>query len=186
MKKFNFILIIVLISAFYSCSKDDDNTQIKTSTENGFTFNSEFFATNELLLAGDPGHLYFFINDDTSKFNKVTGTFDGNPGQLILITIPFELEDQVNFERTYTNAVQDNEDVLTGVSFNAALLKDVLSIKGNLNLSEDSIESILPAITGEVTVSFDSETSVFSLNYTFTTTNGAITGFHESEFITIE
>lgn len=187
MKKINFILILVLISNFYSCNNDDDNTEIKTSTENGFTFNSEFFTTDELFLSGTPGELFFFIIDDTSGFNTVTRTFEGDPGQLIAIVVPFveETENPVDFVRTFTNAVQDNEDETTGVSFVAALYKDVLSIEGSIG-GNASNETISLANTGEVTVSFDAETSVFTLDYTFTTNDGTITGFHKGEFIIFE
>lgn len=188
MKKISSILILVIISTFYSCSDDDDNTEIQNPSQNGFSFNSEFFTTDELFVTGNPGELSFLIIDDTSEFNTVTREFEGDPGQVISISVPFELDGQTDFVRTYTDAIQvDDDGEITAVSFVAGLIRNVPSIVQILNGSPGTgDEIILIANTGEITISFDSETSVFTIDYTFTTSDGSITGSHESEFITID
>ena len=52
--------------------------------------------------------------------------------------------------------------------------------------NNDNNEEILIANTGIVAMSFDSENLVFTLDYEFTTDEGTVNGYHESEFIIIE
>ena len=190
MRKINSILILVVISIFFSCSDDDETTQMPNPTQNGFSFNSEFFTTDELFLTGNPGELVFIIIDDTSEFNTVTREFEGDPGQVISIGVILDVDGQEDFVRTFTNAFQNGDnpdDVDIEISFVAGLIRNVQSVVPLLTGSNlVNNETILPTNTGEVTISFDSETLVFTLDYTFTTENGTVSGSHESEFITLD
>ena len=189
MKKISTIFIIVVISIFFSCSDNDDKTQTPNPNENGFMFNSEFFTTDELFLGGNTVSPTFTIIDDTSEFNTITREFEGNPGQVIVIGVIVKIDRQEDFVRTFTDAIQefDNpDDVVVENSFAAALIGNVQTaepiLSGGISITNN--ETLFLARTGEVTISFDSETQIFTLDYTFTTDNGeVVNGFHESEFI---
>lgn len=183
MKTINFILILVLLSTFYSCS--DDDTQNDNPSQNGFTFNSEFYPTDVLFTAGNPGELTLFIVGNTSEFNPETRAFEDGQGQVVTIAVLIELDAQGNFSHTYTDAIQSSTEDITTNSFAAALIRNVSSIDPLLSGSPGSgAETLLIATSGDVSISFDSETLVITTDYTFTTNAGTITGYHESEFIT--
>jgi len=187
MKNISLILLLVLLSPFYSCSNVDDDKKTQNPSENSFTFNSELYTTDELFWTFTPERVYFFIIDDTSEFNTVTREFEGEPGQIIFIelTVNEESNELIDIAGTYTDVVEINSGNTTEVSFAAALVRDVPSLEALFNESNGS-ETILRANAGEIAVGYDSETSIFSLDYTFTTEQGVVTGFHESEFIILE
>lgn len=182
MKAIHFLLILVLASTFYSCS--DDDTQNENSSENGFTFNSVFYPTDALFTTGNPGELALYIVDDTSGFNTVTRAFEGDPGQVISIAVLIEQDAQGDFTHAYTDAVQSSADNITATSFAAGFFRNVTSIDPLLSGSTGSGDETLLIVTaGEVSISFDSDTLVITVDYTFTTNAGSLIGYHESTFI---
>ena len=159
MKKISAILILVVISIFFSCSDDDETSQMPNPNQNGFTFNSEFFTTDELIVSGMLG-IQFTIIDEASDLNLDTGEFEGDPGQAIVIFLFFDIdEDTRDFDETFTNVIQIQNDPefedIPNNSFGAALVRNIQRIEG---LSANA-ESFF-ANTGEVRVSLDFEAEI--------------------------
>ncbi len=174
MKSIHFIIFLVSFCSFISCSENDDETP--KSSDNGYTFNDDFFPTNALILtAWNPGEVTFLLLDDTAIFNSTTGEFDGNSGRGIIIAISnenvSELKDLIG---TYTNVLEDPNDDYEEGDFQGLLFMDLSGLE-----SQASSGSAVRADAGEVRVSFDSETEIFTIEYTLTTNQGTITGSYE-------
>ena len=179
MKKINLIIILAFISSFYSCDKDNDDTETKKSSLNGYTFNSEFFPTNRLILtAFGPGEVVFLLLDDTAIFNSTTGEFEGDSGRGIIIAISnenvSELKDLVG---TYTNVLEDPNDDYEEGDFRGGLFMGLQGLE--IEHEDKGIANAVQSDAGEVRVSFNSETEIFTIEYTLTTNQGTITGFYE-------
>ncbi len=174
MKNTHFIIFLVLFCSFYSCSKNDDETP--KSSNNGYTFNGDFFPTNALILtAWNPGEVAFLLLDDTAIFDNTTGEFEGNSGRGIIIGISSEnvseLKDLVG---TYTNVLEDPNDDYEEGDFQGLLFMGLSGLESQANSG-----SAVRADAGEVKVSYDSETGIFIIEYTLTTDQGTITGSYE-------
>ena len=183
MKKNNLIIILAFISSFYSCDKDNDDTETKKYSQNGYTLNSEFFSTNELILTGlTPAMVGFFILDDTDVFNNTTGEFEGNSGRGIFLFIGLDEDASgpMDLVGTYTNVVEAVEIHMDG-DFTGGQFKDIESIESLLG-SNINTGNYLPVDAGDVRVGFDSETETFTIEYTLTSNQGTITGSYEGTF----
>lgn len=189
MKKISFILILLTLGFFSSCSNDSDDgsMEIPDVAQNGFEFDSEFFTTDELFVTFQPGQATFFIIDDTSEFNCNTRAFEGDPGQVIVISVLLEFfEDLIDIEGVFSNAIDSEDDEITIGSFTAALVRGVSNVApllvGAPPEEGDTIETFI-ASEGEVTISLSAQSTEFILAYRLTTSGGVITGTHEGEFM---
>ncbi|EPR65690.1 hypothetical protein [Cyclobacterium qasimii] len=180
MRNINLIVFLVLLSFISSCSKDNEETP--KSTENGYTFNTEFFPTDKLILTStSPEEAIFIILDDNAVFNSTTGKFEGNTGRGILIAVRIDEDasELSDLAGAYTQVIDPNGFEGNG-DFIGGLFMDFGSLESAYNNDNGTgTNDYLLAITGDVRVRFNSETEIFTIEYTLTTNQGIITGAYE-------
>ena len=188
MKKINFIILLVFVCTLYSsCNNDNEEMQegdpeFSGVIENGYSFNNEFFPTDELVFIPQLDIVLFFIIDDTAEFNGDRAEFEENSGKGIIIGIPFDEvpEELIDLSGTFTNAIGINS--ISG-SMNGDFVAVAFSGLENIDLDSDFGSNFIEATDGEVLIEYNEGTEEFGINFLFTTDEGTFSGSHISRFI---